>query len=689
MTRDLLLEIGVEEIPSAYMTRALSDLQVLTEKKLAEARLSYDNLKVLGTPRRLTIIAEGMAEQQEDANIENRGPKKSAAFDADGRPTKAGLGFARGQGVDFEQLEIREQGGIEYLFAVKREAGRSAAEVLPMILPDMITSLVFPKSMRWGAFTTRFARPIRWLLAIFGDEVVKFNIENIESSNLTHGHRFLSKGSLQVKDLEDYKKQLRENFVILDQNERKAMIWQQVQDVAAQAGGKTMQNEDLLEEVTYLVEYPTAFFGKFSPSYMEVPPEVLTTSMIEHQRYFPVYSDSGELLPGFIGVKNGRDYSMDLVIAGNEKVIRPRLEDALFFWREDGKKPLESMVSGFEAVMFHERLGTLKDKVRRLGQIALQLGEASGLSSPDKLQRASLLAKADLLSAMVYEFPELQGIMGRYYALKSGEDPEVAQAILEHYLPRFSGDSLPLTPTGIVLSLAEKIHNLVGCFAIGIKPTGSQDPYALRRQALGLVNIILENNLHIDLRNVLLDAYASFNGVKLQLDADSVAVELMDFILQRMRGILQERGISYDVIDAVFAVASPDLTEVADRIASIKDFKVSEYRDDFMVVYNRANNLSRKWESDEVDESVLADDSEKALYAAVQELAPRVREMISSGDYEAALRALAGLRPCVDEFFEAVMVMVDDEKLKAARLGLLKSIANICQLVAGFSKIVI
>ncbi|NLW90523.1 MAG: glycine--tRNA ligase subunit beta [Syntrophomonadaceae bacterium] len=689
MKRDLILEIGVEELPSAYMTRALADLQTLAEKKLTEARLGYDRLQILGTPRRLTIIAEGMTEMQGDANIENRGPKKTSAFDVDGKPSKAGLGFARGQGLEFDQLEIREQGGIEYLFAVKREAGRPAAEVLPEVLPDIINSLVFPKSMRWGAYTTRFARPIRWLLALFGQDIVRFAIENIESSNLTYGHRFLSSGSLEVGGLAEYKQKLRDNFVILDQEERQAMVWQQVQDVAARAGGHAMQNEDLLEEVTYLVEYPTAFFGSFSSSYLEVPPEVLTTSMIEHQRYFPVYSDSGDLLPGFIGVKNGRDYSMDLVIAGNERVIKARLEDALFFWREDGKKTLESMVPGFENVMFHERLGTLMDKVNRLGQISVNLGTVTGLSSSDKLQRAALLAKADLLSAMVYEFPELQGIMGRYYALQSGEDTEVAQAILEHYLPRFAGDSLPASAAGIVLCLSEKLHNLVGCFAIGIKPTGSQDPYALRRQALGLVNIILENKLHIDLRKILLETYACFSGVKLKFDADTTASELMEFILQRMRGILQERGISYDVIDAVFAVPSSDLTEVADRITCVDEFKNAAYRDDFMVVYNRANNLSRKWENDEVDQSVLVDESEKNLYATMHHLAPRVRDMIARRDYEGALRALAGLRSSVDDFFEAVMIMVDDERLKASRLGLLKSIANYCQLVADFSKLVI
>jgi len=689
MSRDLILEIGVEELPSAYMTKALADLQALAEKKLAEARLSYSILKVLGTPRRLTIIAEGLAEMQEDANIENRGPKKAGAFDAEGKPSKAGLGFARGQGVDFEQLEIREQGGIEYLFAIKREAGRPAAQVLPAILPDIITSLVFPKSMRWGTYLTRFARPIRWLLALFGNEVVKFNIDNIESSNLTFGHRFLSSGSMEVKDLADYGQKLREHFVILDQEERRAMIWRQIQEVAARAGGQAMENDDLLEEVTYLVEYPTAFYGTFSSSYLEVPPEVLTTSMIEHQRYFPVYNASGELLPGFIGVKNGRDFSMDLVIAGNERVIRARLEDALFFWREDSKKPLEAIVPGFESVMFHEKLGTLMDKVKRLEQIALHLGERTGLSTPELLQRAALLAKADLLSAMVYEFPELQGIMGRYYALKSGEQTEVAQAILEHYLPRFAGDVLPAAPTGIILSLAEKIHNLVGCYAIGIKPTGSQDPYALRRQALGLVNIILENDLHIDLRSTLLAAYASFSGVKLQLDANSTANELMDFILQRMKGILLERGISYDVVDAVFGVQSVDLTEITARITSVDSFKAAPYRDDFMVVYNRAHNLSRKWNNDKVNEAVLIDENEKALYAQVNSMAPQVEQALEHRDYDGAIRTLAGLRPQVDNFFAAVMVMVEDENLKASRLGLLKSIANICHKVADFSKIII
>nr|WP_278279207.1 glycine--tRNA ligase subunit beta [Syntrophomonas palmitatica] len=620
--------------------------------------------------------------------MENRGPKKEAAYTADGQPSKAGLGFARGQGMAFEDLEIREAGGAEYLYAVKKEKGQPALQVLPNLLPEIITALVFPKSMRWGYYNTRFARPIRWLLALFDDKVIEFSIDNINSSRQTCGHRFLSKGFLSVKDTAEYFEILKQNYVILNQQERKDIIWKQVVEVAAAQGGTAMENPELLEEVTHLVEYPTAFYGSFSPSYLEVPPEVLTTSMIEHQRYFPVYDQTGKLMPGFIGVKNGIAYSMELVTAGNERVLKARLEDALFFWKEDTKKALQDMVAGLKDVMFHERLGSLMDKVQRLENLAVKMGELLSISNPVRLQRAAYLCKADLLSAMVYEFPELQGIMGRYYALQSHEDQEVAAAILEHYMPRFAGDRLPASSTGIVLSLSEKIDNLVGCFAIGIKPTGSQDPYALRRQALGLVNIILEHHLVFKLDEVLNLAYEAFIPIKPKLSQADTAAELMEFIVQRLRGILLEQGISYDVIDAVFAKPSSDLSDLARRAKMLQQFKGNDYYQDFMVVYNRSHNLSRKWESAEVNAAVLADDCDKELFQAIKGLKGQVEASLNKQNYEQALQDLASLRPVLDRFFTAVMVMAEDESLRNARLGMLKTIANLSHQIADFSKLV-
>ncbi|NLX01475.1 MAG: glycine--tRNA ligase subunit beta [Syntrophomonadaceae bacterium] len=689
MARDLLLEIGVEEMPSAFMGRAIADLKANAQKQLDDARLSYKEIRSYGTPRRLTLWVQGLEEKQPDALLEIRGPKKSIAFDQEGNPTKAGLGFARSQKVDFNNLEVREVGGVEYIFVIRKEKGNASTAILPKVLLDIINSLTFPKSMRWGYYHTRFARPLRWLLAILDSEKIDIRVENIKSTNETYGHRFLSSGALPVKDVQHYFQVLRENYVILDQEARKELIRKQVLDVADAAGGHPMENEDLLEEINYLLEYPTAFYGQFSPSYLEVPPEVLTTSMIEHQRYFPVFDNQGNLMSGFIGVRNGTDYSLDTVRAGNERVLKARLEDALFFWNEDNRKPLVDMVNGLKEVLFHERLGSIMDKVERLQTLAVAIGEACSLSDAATLKRTALLCKADLVSSMVYEFPELQGIMGRYYAIKSGEKTEVSQAIFEHYLPRSAGDILPTTESGKVLSLAEKIDNLTGCFAIGLKPSGSQDPYALRRQAMGIVHIILDSGLSLDLAALVGKAYDNFADIQTDSNRKDTISEVMEFIVQRMRGVLLERGYSYDLIDAALAVPSNDITDISNRIKALQDLRQSEIFDDFMVVYNRCHNLSKKWQDDSINTQVLVDESEINLNRSFNLIKYDVYRSINAGDYLGACKMLAGLRPEVDDFFNAVMVMVDDAELKAARLGLLKAIANLCNFIADFSKIVV
>jgi glycyl-tRNA synthetase beta chain len=688
MAKDLLFELGVEEMPSAYMPKALDDLSQLARKKFDEARLHFSDLKVYGTPRRLTLYISSLEENQQAALIETRGPKKAIAYDKKGRPTKAALGFARGQGVKPEDLIIKEVDGVEYIFASKEESTRPSTEILGDLLQDLVYSLVFPKSMRWAYYNTRFARPIRWILALFGEQVVELQIENIKSGRITFGHRFLGQGPLEVKKASEYFQALSENYVVLDQDERRALIWQQVQDTAQAHGGSALENSELLEEVTYLVEYPQAFFGQFSDSYLEVPPEVLTTSMIEHQRYFPVYEQGGQLMAGFIGVRNGTDYCLDLVRAGNERVIKARLEDALFFWKEDTKKPLEDMVPRLAEVLFHERLGSIMDKVERLSVLASYLGQKLALSSENRIARAAYLCKGDLVSSMVYEFPELQGIMGRYYAHKSGEEAEVSQAILEHYLPRFAGDQLPQTHTGIVLSLSEKIDNLIGCYAIGIKPSGSQDPYALRRQALGIVNIIIDHELNLDLGQVLAQAYTGFQGIEPEQDMEVTVSEVLDFIGQRLRGVLLEKGLAYDVIDAVLSIDKSNINDIYQRVVALQQFKNEAEFADLMVVFNRSHNLSKKWHSNQVQIENLVDPSELKLLERVRLLQSELGAYIKTASYDQALHSLASLRPAVDEFFNAVMVMVEEEALKNNRLSLLKSIADLSRLIADFSKIV-
>jgi len=685
MAKDLLLEIGVEEMPSAYMPGAVRDLQDLAQQRLEEARLTWRQLRVYATPRRLVLYVEQLAEEQQDTQIESRGPKKQMAFDENGKPTKACQGFARGQGVAVEELEVREVGGIEYVFAVKNLVGQPAEQVLPEILTGLITSLSFPKSMRWGYYHTRFPRPIRWLVGLFGDQVVPFGIENLVSGRRTWGHRFLASEPFDIAAPDDYLRQMESHYVVLDQEVRRDLIWRQVQEAAAGLGGVPLENPDLLEEINYLVEYPTAFAGKFSESYLEVPPEVLTTSMIAHQRYFPVYNKQGQLMPAFIAVRNGGEEHLSTVQAGNERVLRARLEDALFFWNEDNKKPLEAFNQGLPEVLFQERLGSLERKVHRLTEIALYLCQETGLGNPDMVKRAAWLSKADLLSSMVYEFPELQGIMGRYYARNSGEDSQVAEAIFEHYLPRFAGDQLPQSEIGIILSLAEKVHNLMGCFCIGIKPTGSQDPYALRRQALGLVHILMERKLNIDLQKVFNQAYQTFAEAEPDLDKDAVVRELLDFVLQRMRGILAEEKFTYDVIESVMAKSTGFLQDIYTRAQVVQDLKASDRFDDFMVVFNRSHNLSKKWNQTTVQVDVLEDPSEKELYQ--QFLAVQSR-MTVPVNYRSLLTDIANLRTYLDRFFEAVMVMVDDHQLKENRLSLLRGIAELCRQVADFSKIV-
>ncbi|MCL4440355.1 MAG: glycine--tRNA ligase subunit beta [Firmicutes bacterium] len=692
MAKDFLLEIGIEEMPARFLGPALTQLKELAAKTLQEQRIEHGDIQTCGTPRRLVLYVKGVAEHQAALEKEVKGPAQKAAYDVDGNPTKALLGFTRSQGVSPEDLVVRSIGQVEYLYALKREEGRPTARVLAGICPGLITGLHFPKPMRWGDLELRFARPIRWLLSLFGEEVVPFELAGLQADRYTCGHRFLATGDLSILNPADYFTKIRAAYVLVDPVERKEIIWQQVQELAAAEGGMVEMDEDLLDEITNILEWPTALCGSFDPDYLRLPPAVLVTPMREHQRYFPVLDKDGKLLNKFIAVRNGTNTYIEIVTAGNEKVLRARLADAAFFFEEDLKQPMAGKVNGLKKVVFLEGLGSIADKVDRIGALADHLaGElGAGEQEKEKVQRAALLAKADLVTNMVYEFPELQGEMGREYALRNGEDPAVAEAIFEHYLPRFAGDRLPETLAGRVLSLADKMDTIVGCFAIGIQPTGSQDPYALRRQALGICHILIEGNIHLSLKQLIEWAYQGYSEeVALKHELARVTGEIEEFFKQRLKGILSDRGLSYDTVDAVLAAGFDDLADVVDRGLAVASFRELPAFGALMTAFNRANSLAKNAASTQIQEAYLEHPAEQELYSRLSVLQKEVQPLLEKRDYAAALQHIAGIQKPLDAFFESVMVMVENEAVKTNRLALLKRLVELSKSVADFNKIVV
>ncbi|BAF59081.1 MAG: glycine--tRNA ligase subunit beta [Pelotomaculum sp.] len=690
--RDYLLEIGVEELPARFLDPALAELKEISVRALAEKRLSCKKVETFGTPRRLALYVEGLAEHQEPLETEVKGPAVKVAFKPDGTPTRAAEGFARSQGVAVSGLVRKFVGHVEYVFAVKREEGRPAREVLSEIAPALIDGLHFPKPMRWGNLEVRFARPIRWIVSLFGDEVVEFEYAGLKAGRTTCGHRFLSKEPVVLAFSSEYFEKMRSNYVIVDTAERRQLIRRQVQELAASAGGRAEEDEDLLNEVSNLVEYPTALVGEFSPDYLNLPREVLVTPMREHQRYFPVVSPDGGLLPKFIAVKNGAPDHLDIIRSGYEKVLRARLADANFFFQEDLKTPLAGKVPALKKVIFQESLGTVYDKVERLGALAGYLAGVMGAGRQEKevALRAAYLAKADLVTSMVYEFPELQGIMGREYALRSGESREVAEAVFEHYLPRFAGDRLPETLPGKILSIADKIDNIVGCFAIGIQPSGSQDPYALRRQALGISHIILEGQAALSLRELVETAYRGYEGkVELKCSLEKVTADVGEFFEQRLRSILGARGFSYDTVEAVLASGCDDFADTLLRAQALAGFRRDPAFGDLLTVFVRANNLARNAFPGQVNPALLEDASEKELNRRLAGVQEEAKRHLEKKDYRSLLAGIATLQKPLEEFFNSVMVMVEDREVRENRLTLLANLAGLVRQVADLSKIVV
>ena len=685
MSKTLLLEIGTEEVPAHVMPGILSQLKENAAKTFEELRIEYKNIKTLGTPRRSALLVEGLAEQQADLSKENRGPAVNIAFDADGNPTKAAQGFARGQGVKPEELVTKDG----YVYAMVHEKGGQTVDLLGDTLKGLVDGLNFPNNMHWADLDYKFIRPLRWLVALYGQDVIDFEVANVKSGRTSRGHRFLSEGDLEIANAEDYVEACRKASIIVDQNERCEMIRQQIAEVAAANGGQAEVNEDLLEEVLYLGEYPTALCGKFDEKYLALPAEAVITPMRDHQRYFPVLKD-GQLLPLFITIRNGGKEHLETVQHGNERVLRARLEDAQFFFDEDRKKTLEQHGEKLKTVVFQDGLGTIYDKALRLEVLAGYIADAIGANEQDKKDavRAAKLAKADLVTGMVTEFTELQGVMGREYALLDGETKAVAQAIDEHYMPRFAGDSQPASVAGRIVSLADKIDTIVGTFSRGLIPTGSQDPFALRRQALGIVNMLKEAQYHISLSQLVAKAMELLKIADAGQQA-KLQNAVADFMKLRLKNVLADAGIRYDVVDAVF-VTVDDIYGVFLRAQAVNE-AVKQDMEKTIQAFVRTGNIARKAEDVQaaVETDLLAEQVEKDLCKAYEAAASKVEKEIVAQDYAGAIATLSQLAAPIDAFFDGVMVMDKDEKIKNNRLGLLKLVDNLICQVADFSKIVL
>ncbi|BCG45899.1 Glycyl-tRNA synthetase beta chain [Citrifermentans bremense] len=685
MAKDLFLEIGCEEIPAGFVPKAMADLELLIKKEFDSARIEYGEIVTLGTPRRLVLAVKGVAERQPDAELTAMGPAKSHAYDADGNPTKAAQGFARGQGIEVSQLKLVTTEKGEYLAAVKSEIGRETAELLPEILPRLIGNIPFKKSMRWADFDVRFARPIHWIVALFDGKVVPFSFGNIESGSASRGHRFMANTSFPVRDLAHYLEECERHFVIPDPNKRKEIIRAEIDRVAKQAKGNVLADEALLEQVSYLVEYPSAVHGTFSPDFLVVPREVLITSMREHQRYFSLVDDEGKLLPGFITINNTITEDPQVVVKGNERVLRARLSDARFFFDEDHKVRLESRVESLKSVVYQAKLGTSYEKMERFRELGKRLAQRLNPAVTSQVERAATLCKADLVSGMVGEFPEVQGIMGREYALHDGEEPAVANAIAEHYLPTQAGGELPASDIGAFVSLADKMDTICGCFSVGLIPTGSADPYALRRSALGIINIILDKGYREPLSDFV-KASLDLLSAKATRPLAEVQKDVLDFFRGRFVNLMADR-FPADAVEAVVSVSFDDLVEAAAKIEALAGFR---NRDDFgplAVAFKRVCNIVKDGVDAPVSAELFQEPAEGELLQALNQVTGKVAGALEKADYLAALTEIATLKPAVDLFFEKVMVMAEDERVRQNRLALLTAIARLFGRLADFSRL--
>lgn len=682
----LLLEIGMEELPARFIIPAVTQLEESLRAKLTENRIEFGATDTYSTPRRLAVIVQDIAEKQQDLTLEIKGPPHNIAY-KDGVPTKAAEGFARSQGVDVNDLVVKTVDNTQYVFAEKFAKGMETKAVLAEIMPDLITSISYPKNMRWGHYELKAARPLRWVVALLDEQVIPFTIENIISGNVSYGHRQLSEGSITITHPDAYLDTLKQAYVVVDHRRRRQLIEEQIANLETRLNGVVLKDQGLLDEVTNLVEYPTAFVGSFPEEYLEIPAEVLITTMKEHQRYFPVFDHSQNLLPTFVGVRNGADNQLDVVAANNEKVLTARLADARFFFKEDCKQPLDSYVERLKMVVFQEGLGTVYDKVKRIEAASEALCALLNRESElDLVKRTARLAKADLVTNMVFEFPELQGIMGGKYALNSGEDPQVAVGIEEHYRPRFAQDRLPTTTAGLIVSIADKLDTLVGYFGLNKIPTSSQDPFALRRQALGIVQMLLAYNIDVDLAELMRIALAAYSELFAN-EAQAIIDALTQFFAGRVRVNLLEQGYSYDTIDAVLALGLHSLPQLKAKIVALDQFRATDQFADLYVAFERCSRITAKSEQAAVNPELFSQ-AEVAFSKQITEIAASFQDEFEATAYLESLQTLARLRQPVDAFFDAVMIMDPDPQIRANRLGLLQRVVELYAQYADFHLIV-
>jgi glycyl-tRNA synthetase beta chain len=680
----ILLEIGTEEVPSRFLPQAIEDLSTIAEKTFKEYRIDHADIAVCATPRRLSLMVNNVAESQQDNVKEVFGPAKAAAYDNAGNPTRAAVGFASSLGLTVADLKLKQKGKGDYVVAVVEEKGAATKTVLPEVLKKIILSLHFPKSMRWGNGSLTFVRPIAWILAISGPEKIDFDIDGLRSGNQTRGHRFLSPASFQIKDISSYIHFLETNFVILDQNKRRDTIVKSMSQLIQNSGLQVIIDEGLIETVTYLVEYPVPVLCSFDTEYLKLPKELLITVMKDHQKYFALQDANGNLANNFIVISNTKAENAETVRIGAQRVIKARFDDARFYFSEDTARPLAERIESLSDVTFHARLGTLLEKTDRIASIAGFLAEKLCPDMKDKAIRAARLSKTDLITGVVREFPELQGIMGKYYAHHDREERDVADALEEQYMPKSFGDRVPKTEIGAILSLADKIDNIASFFSIGLIPTGSEDPFALRRQAMGVVSIFLEKKYALSLQEAFGHA---LSNLRISTSPEAVMDAISNFMSQRTDFILSTEGHDQEIIKSVLQLSfTHPLSGITARIIAIAAAKQEETFADFLLAIKRVNNIVPKTPLPAVDPELFQQDEEKNLSISCTTMKTALAPLLETGDFTAAVKAMLPITPAINGFFDRVLVMDKREEIKTNRLSLLREIWETVAPVADFSK---
>jgi len=687
MSQDLLLEIGTEEIPASYLPPALDQIRQLARKELDAQRISFGEARSYATPRRIVLHVTHVAEKQKASVKEIMGPARTVAYDADGKPTKAAEGFARGQGISVKDLKVVSTPKGEYMAAVKSEASESTVKVLSDLIPGIITTLHFPKMQRWGYQSLRFPRPIRWILCLYGEKVIPFELGGVKSGRLVRGHRFMAPGPFEIKDTKDYFKQIKKAKVVLDQNKRRDIIEKGVKQAAEKVGGKPIPDDSLLDEVTYLVEYPVIVTGSYEKKYLSLPREVLITSMRSHQRYFSVTNSRKKLLPYFITISNNVARDKNMVARGNERVLRARLEDGMFFFHEDAKIPLKNRVEELKDVVFQEKLGTSWEKMERFSSLAQFLVKKVGPEALGEVKKVAFLCKGDLVTQMVGEFAELQGVMGREYALLEGEERVVADGILEHYYPRFSGDRTPATTGGAAVSIADRMDTVCGCFGIGISPTGTADPYGLRRHALAVIAILMDRGWRVSMSEIMDRSLSLLKG-KIHVAPKDAQKDLESFFKGRLHNLFTGRGYRHDLVSAVLEKYWDDPVDAASRLEALALFSRKSGFADLMLSFKRVMNIIPEGFKGEADRKKTRESVEETLMDSTVSLRKEVDDKLERGDYPRVLDVLAKMKKPVDAFFEGVMVMDKDASLQKNRLAILAEVSDLFGQVADFRKVV-